>query len=322
MSTIPYDEQRCPHGVRVDCEDCWEQRRTGGERLALRALLKATRLLWDHRMNPAKLRPEVIQGAIEQAEAALLASDRAAVLPQEAGAPRCTHPNWLPPVAGMGAQLFVCEQCGEERLASELPADVGATPTVGVAEDAPVSGQPTPTAGPCAPSEAAPREPSDEAVIAFCNAMEEWYTTPREVGGNSRVAFALRAAYAIDGVSGSPGVREAPPMTDAQCDAIYQKPEVAAALTTWEVANADDAQGMEDFVSATRALIRAIGAASRPEGDREAPPHFTSGDLVGVANIIAACATYPSVEACARAALACAVRDGLVGSRPEGDGAV
>lgn len=43
---------------------------------ALRILLKATRLLWGHRMNPAKLRPEVIQGAIEQAEAELRRLDR------------------------------------------------------------------------------------------------------------------------------------------------------------------------------------------------------------------------------------------------------
>lgn len=42
------------------------------------------------------------------------------------------------------------------------------------------------------------------------------------------------------------------------------------------------------------------------------PDHFTAGDLVGVANIIADVDTYLSVEACARAVLERAVRDGLV----------
>lgn len=44
---------------------------------ALRVLLKATRLLWDHRTNLTKLRPEAIQGAIEQAEMELRRVDRA-----------------------------------------------------------------------------------------------------------------------------------------------------------------------------------------------------------------------------------------------------
>lgn len=47
---------------------------------ALRNTLKALRLLWDARTNPARIRPEVIQGAIEEAEATLRAASRA---PQE-----------------------------------------------------------------------------------------------------------------------------------------------------------------------------------------------------------------------------------------------